>query len=48
MLADPSWTNHVKNGEPINICSSCKPKCRWYENSELCPARIRLNGKTEI
>ena len=37
-LADPSWANHVKNSEQVNICSSCKPKCRWYEDSELCPA----------
>jgi 2,4-dienoyl-CoA reductase-like NADH-dependent reductase (Old Yellow Enzyme family) len=40
-LADPAWVNHVKNNEQVNICSSCKPKCRWYENSDLCPAVIR-------
>jgi NADPH2 dehydrogenase len=42
MLADPEWTNHVKNDLPVNICSSCKPKCRWYESSDLCPAIQRL------
>jgi NADPH2 dehydrogenase len=44
-LADPAWANHVKNSEQINLCSSCKPKCRWYEDSELCPAvqRIKTN-----
>lgn len=41
-LADPSWTNHLKNNEPINECQSCKPRCRWFENSDLCPARKRL------
>jgi 2,4-dienoyl-CoA reductase-like NADH-dependent reductase (Old Yellow Enzyme family) len=45
-LADPEWVNHVRNQEPVNICSSCKPKCRWYENSDLCPARIRLMEKS--
>jgi NADPH2 dehydrogenase len=42
-LADPSWANHTLRNEPINICSSCKPKCRWYEDSNLCPAVQRLN-----
>jgi 2,4-dienoyl-CoA reductase-like NADH-dependent reductase (Old Yellow Enzyme family) len=41
-LADPAWANHVKNREQVNICSNCKPKCRWYEDSELCPAVQRL------
>ena len=41
-LADPSWTEHVRNNEPVNLCSSCKPKCRWYEESDLCPAVQRL------
>ena len=41
-LADPSWVNHVKNNEPVNVCSNCKPKCRWYEDSELCPAVQRI------
>jgi NADPH2 dehydrogenase len=44
-LADPSWANHVKNNEQVNLCSSCKPKCRWYEDSELCPAVQRLKAK---
>ncbi len=42
ILADPSWAVHVKAGEPINECLSCKPKCRWYEDSNLCPAVKRL------
>jgi 2,4-dienoyl-CoA reductase-like NADH-dependent reductase (Old Yellow Enzyme family) len=43
-LADPSWANHVKNNEPVNACSGCKPRCRWFEDSDLCPAVIRLKG----
>jgi 2,4-dienoyl-CoA reductase-like NADH-dependent reductase (Old Yellow Enzyme family) len=41
-MADPAWANHVKNHEPINLCLSCKPKCRWYEDSNLCPAVKKL------
>jgi len=44
-LADPSWTNHVKNQEPVNECLSCRPRCKWFENGELCPARKRLGNK---
>ncbi len=38
-LADSDWVNHVKNNQPVKMCLSCKPKCRWYEDSRLCPAR---------
>lgn len=41
-MADPAWANHVKNHEPINLCLSCKPRCRWYEDSNLCPAVKKL------
>jgi NADPH2 dehydrogenase len=41
-LADPSWANNVMNDQPVNGCSSCKPRCRWYEESNLCPAVQRL------
>jgi 2,4-dienoyl-CoA reductase-like NADH-dependent reductase (Old Yellow Enzyme family) len=44
-MADPSWANHVKNNEPINMCLSCKPKCKWYEDSNLCPAVIRMKNE---
>jgi len=37
-LADPSWANHVRNNEPVNLCLSCKPRCRWFEDSNLCSA----------
>jgi len=37
-LADPSWANHVKNNDPVHLCLSCKPRCRWFEDSNLCPA----------
>ncbi|MCX6282523.1 MAG: NADH:flavin oxidoreductase [Bacteroidetes bacterium] len=41
-LADPYWVKHIQNGENINACFSCKPRCRWYETSDLCPARKKL------
>jgi NADPH2 dehydrogenase len=43
-LADPQWTRHVQLNEQINTCLACKPKCRWYEDSRLCPARKRTLG----
>jgi NADPH2 dehydrogenase len=43
-LADPSWANHVKNNELTNECLSCKPKCRWFEDSNLCPAVKRSSA----
>ncbi|MCX6266926.1 MAG: NADH:flavin oxidoreductase [Bacteroidetes bacterium] len=43
-LADPEWANHVKNSEEINLCLSCKPTCKWYEDSRLCPARRRRDA----
>ena len=43
-LADPYWVNHVMKNEEINACLSCKPKCRWYEESALCPARKRMGS----
>ena len=42
-LADPNWTNHVLKNEEIHACLNCKPKCRWYEDSRLCPARKLQN-----
>ena len=44
-LADPFWVKHVQHDEEINSCLSCKPKCRWYESSDLCPARKKLREK---
>ncbi len=44
-LADPNWVNHVKNNEKINPCLSCKPKCRWFEDSGLCPARRAMSNE---
>jgi len=45
-LADPFWVRHVQQGEEINICLSCKPRCKWYESNSLCPAQKRLREKT--
>lgn len=47
LLADPKWTDHVLNGQPVHQCLSCKPRCRWYEDSRDCPAekaRNRVNA----
>jgi 2,4-dienoyl-CoA reductase-like NADH-dependent reductase (Old Yellow Enzyme family) len=44
-LADPFWVKHVQMGEDINACLTCKPKCRWFESSDLCPARKNLREK---
>ena len=44
-LADPHWVRHIQHGEEINICLSCKPRCRWYESSDLCPAQKKLKEK---
>ena len=45
-LADPLWVKHVQYGEEINSCLSCKPRCRWYESSDLCPAQKKLREKS--
>lgn len=46
-LADPHWVRHVQNSMDVNLCLGCKPKCRWYESSSLCPALKRVNeGKS--
>lgn len=42
ILADPAWVHHVYTRQAVNECLSCKPKCRWYEDSRLCPALKRL------
>ena len=44
-LADPFWVKHVQHDQLINPCLSCKPKCRWFETSELCPAQKKLREK---
>ncbi len=41
-LADPDWVTHVKHDEKVNPCLTCKPKCRWFEDSRLCPARKKI------
>lgn len=45
-LADPEWVNHVQHNEQIVRCMGCKPKCRWYEDSGLCPARKAMSNET--
>jgi len=45
-LADPHWVSHMMHGEEINACLSCKPRCRWFETSDLCPARKKLKSSS--
>jgi NADPH2 dehydrogenase len=45
-LADTNWVNHAKNNQKINPCLSCKPRCRWFEDSALCPARKKVMRDT--
>ena len=42
-LADPFWVKHTRDNEPVNLCQSCKPKCKWYQSSDLCPAYKKLH-----
>ncbi len=42
LLADPEWVKHVRLQEPVNECHSCKPRCRWHEDPNLCPAKKKL------
>lgn len=44
-LADPFWVRNTEYGQEVNACLNCKPRCRWYESRELCPAYRRLNKK---
>jgi 2,4-dienoyl-CoA reductase-like NADH-dependent reductase (Old Yellow Enzyme family) len=45
ILADPQWVGHVKNHGEINLCLSCKPRCKWFTDSRQCPAYLRLTGQ---
>jgi 2,4-dienoyl-CoA reductase-like NADH-dependent reductase (Old Yellow Enzyme family) len=42
LLADPEWVKHVRLNESVNECHSCKPRCRWHEDPNLCPAKKKL------
>ncbi|MDQ1350858.1 MAG: dehydrogenase [Acidobacteriota bacterium] len=37
MLTDPQWVKKAMNNEPIDYCIHCLPKCKRYENADLCP-----------
>ncbi len=43
-LADPSFVIKTLEGGRIEKCLNCKPRCRWYESSTLCPARKAAAG----
>jgi 2,4-dienoyl-CoA reductase-like NADH-dependent reductase (Old Yellow Enzyme family) len=39
-LADYNFTSHVRNGEDIISCLSCRP-CRWFSNGDNCPRHLK-------
>ncbi len=44
MLADPGWARKVTggNGEEIERCVQCRPRCFHFTDPDKCPARKRL------
>lgn len=37
LLADPNWTNKAINGEEVNICYNCSPRCKYSVDGKNCP-----------
>ncbi|MHC1704710.1 MAG: hypothetical protein AB9846_12450 [Tenuifilaceae bacterium] len=37
MLCDYEWANKAQRNEKIDLCISCKPKCKRYGKPESCP-----------
>ena len=37
LLADPNWTNKAINGEEINLCYNCAPRCKYAIDGTKCP-----------
>jgi len=46
ILADPHWASKAQHHEEMIVsCLDCKPRCKWYTDSSLCPAlKIRLES----
>jgi len=48
LLADPHWASKAQHHEEMIVsCLNCKPRCKWYTDSTLCPAyiiRMRKNA----
>jgi NADPH2 dehydrogenase len=44
ILADPHWVIKAQHHEEMIVsCQRCKPRCKWYIDSSLCPAlKIRM------
>lgn len=39
ILADPHWVSKAQHHEEMIVsCLSCKPRCKWFTDSALCPA----------
>lgn len=45
MLCDYEWANKAKNNEKIDLCISCKPRCKRYVKPESCPVIIGKSKK---
>jgi len=41
MLADPSFANHIMDGEPVNKCYGCE-RCLWFTDHLKCPALLSI------
>lgn len=37
LLADPNWTNKAINGEEVNVCYNCSPRCKYSIDGKSCP-----------
>lgn len=37
LLADPEWANKAVNGEGVNKCHHCKPRCKYIVDGKTCP-----------
>lgn len=45
MVCDYDWANKAKNNEKIDLCISCKPRCKRFVKPESCPVFIGKSKK---
>lgn len=45
MLCDYEWANKAKNNDKIDLCISCKPRCKRFVKPESCPVII---GRSKV
>ena len=49
ILADPHWVSKAQHHEEMIVaCVSCRPRCKWYQDSSLCPALIIRTKQGEV